>query len=256
MKTIVIYTGKGGVGKTTTSTSVAYLLANYHDKRVLLIDLDAQGNASQTYGVFDAESERNISELFNNALHNVEYDVHDYIIHSDYGVDIISSNMHLMHTNGVILADENDIQFNILKNILSQVENEYDICICDCGLLLDMAVENAIMAADLIISPIKIGGYELASLDELVFQRDEFLKIRSYVPVKPLITMFQKNKTSLRIMAALMQEYAGDIFANFVRNSAVVVKSTFGDGPIPYISKNGIASKDYKAVVDELLEVI
>ena len=119
MKTIVIYTGKGGVGKTTTSTSIAYLLANYHDKRVLLIDLDAQGNASQTYGVFDAESERNISELFNNALHNVEYHVHDYIIHSDYGVDIISSNMHLMHTNGVILADENDIQFNILKNILS-----------------------------------------------------------------------------------------------------------------------------------------
>lgn len=53
-----------------------------------------------------------------------------------------------------------------------------------------------------------------------------------------------------------MQEYAGDIFESYARNSAVVVKSTFGDGPIPFVSKNGIASKDYRAIADELLEVV
>lgn len=256
MKTIVVYTGKGGVGKTTTSTSLAYILANYHEKKVLLVDLDAQGNASQTYGVFDAESGRNVSELFERTLHNEICDVHSYIVKSQYGVDIISSNMYLMRTNGMLLANDEYNQHDVMQRILSQVESEYDYCICDCGLLLDMVVENAIMTADLIISPIKIGGYELASLDELIFQRDEFLKIRSYVSVKPLITMFQKNKTALKIKDALMQEYAGDIFESYARNSAVVVKSTFGDGPIPFVSKNGIASKDYRAIADELLEVV
>lgn len=256
MKTIVVYTGKGGVGKTTTSTSLAHILANCHGKRVLLVDLDAQGNATQTFGVFDAESGRNVSELFENTLNNLACDAHSFIVKSEYGVDLIGSNMFLMRTNGMLLANDEYDQHDVMLKILSQIEDEYDYCICDCGLLLDMVVENAIMAADLIISPIKIGGYELASLDELIFQRDEFLKIRSYVPVKPLVTMFQKNKTSLRIMNALRQEYAGDIFDNYVRNSAVVVRSTFGDGPIPFVSKNGIASKDYKAVVNELLEVM
>lgn len=167
MKTICIAGLKGGIGKTTTATSLAYLLANEQDKKVLLVDADSQGNASMTFGVFDdvasgmvpvmaqGISESIMSPALEQVLDDTEYTKpKDLIKKSEYGVDVLTANGYLDLVNALLTIEKTNDQIFILKSFLESVAEEYDFCVIDCGLKMDITVINAVLAADLIISPI------------------------------------------------------------------------------------------------------
>lgn len=253
MVTIAVIGLKGGVGKTTTATNVAYLLAKEQEKRVLVLDADCQGNASSVFGEYDPEG-IGMAQLMESVLEQKEIVLSDFIKKTGYGVDIIPANGYLMHTNGRLLVDSENDQIHILSTALQQCSSEYDYCIIDCGLQMDITVANAALAADLIINPLRLGGFEMAALDNLWGQVEDLRQLKKDIKVVSLVTMFQNNKFSRGLEEWLHTQKKFNFFATHIRNSVVVSKNSLSDGPVTYHSKNSSASKDYRALVAELLQ--
>ena len=253
MVTIAVIGLKGGVGKTTTATNIAYLLAKEQDKRVLVMDADCQGNASSVFNAYDPEG-IGMAQLMESVLEQKEVVLSDYIKKTGYGIDIIPANGYLMQTNGRLLVDSENDQIHILSDALQQCNGVYDYCIIDCGLQMDITVANAALAADLIINPLRLGGFEMSALDNLLTQTEDLRQLKKDIKVKSLITMFQNNKFSRGLEEWLQGQKRFDFFATHIRNSVVVAKNSLSDGPVTYHSKNSNASKDYRALVAELLQ--
>lgn len=251
MKIIAVMQEKGGVGKTTTAASVAYILGEERGKTVLVIDGDQQGNISKLFGV-DWEDE-GISNLLESA--HGEYKADDVIIHTPYkSIDIIPGSSFIMETNIKIAKDEENEQVHRLKNALDPIAENYDFAICDCGLVLDMTVLNILAAADLIIAPVKFGGFENDALIQLQDHVADMESINPRLKIKPLMTMRQRNVATLETERWLKEESGFETFQTVIRNSVVVGKATSAFVPVPKFARHCIAAEDYRHMTEELLK--
>lgn len=252
MKTICIAGLKGGIGKTTTTTTLAYLLQAEKEKRVLLIDADCQANATMTYDV--EPSDDGIADIMSYALKGDTPDIKSHIITTDYGVDIVPSSTGLQVVNGRLQVEKEHSQIDVLKRALSEIENEYDYCIIDCGLQLDITVLNAICASNLVLSPHKIGGFEEQGsdvLDEILIQLSN-TDIGENINLRRFVTLFRKNKTMCKFLAATQDKYDSTLMPSYVRESVQVIKNSMMHGPLPYNFKHCIAVSDVNNVIKAL----
>lgn len=255
MKIIAVMSQKGGIGKTTTSDSIAYILGEEHHKRVLLIEGDAQGDTSKTFGVYEPEG-IGMSELLERHVNaGGDYTTSELIQTTEYDyIDIIPANGYLMKTDMNLLMRREENQVTRLRNALEEVSDAYDYCVCDCGRLFDMVVINILLAAELVIAPVKIGGYEVEALNNLREQVEDLKEMNPDLRIKVLMTMRQKNKTSLEVEEWLQTASGFDMFRTAVRRSIVAEKSTMALKPLPLFSRRGTATQDYRSVVQELIE--
>lgn len=255
MKIIAVMSPKGGIGKTTTSDSIAYILGEEFGKRVLIIDGDPQGDTSKTFGEYEPEG-IGLSELLERHWSvGGEYETGSLIKPTQYKhIDIIPANGYLMKTDMNLLLREDSDQVTRLGNALEEIKDAYDYCICDCGRLFDMVVINIILAAELIIAPVKVGGYEIEAIYNLQEQVEDLKEINPNLRVKGLMTMRQKNKTSIEVEEWLKRESGFDMFVTPIRRSIIVEKASSGMMPTPKFSKNCIVTQDYRNIVHELLK--
>ena len=255
MKIIAVMSPKGGIGKTTTSDSIAYMLGEEQGKRVLVLDGDQQGDTSKTFGVYEPDGIGMSELLEKHECVGGTYKTGDLIRPTEYShVDIIPANGYLMKTDMNLLLKSEDNQVTRLREALEEVSDAYDYCVCDCGRLLDMVVINILIAAELIIAPVKVGGYEIEALQNLEEQIEDLRDINPDLRIKALMTMRQKNKTSLEVEEWLKTESGFDMFVTPIRRSIIAEKSTTAMIPLPKFSKRGIVSQDYRCVVHELLK--
>ena len=140
-----------------------------------------------------------------------------------------------------------------LAEDLEDVAAAYDYCVIDCGLIMDMTVMNALVAADLVIVPVKLGGFEIEAADNMDEQLESIRKFNDRIRMKVLITMRQKNKTTLQVEEWLKENSGHDCFQTVIRRSVVAEKSTIAHVPLPKFSRGCIATQDYRAVAYELL---
>ncbi len=260
VKKIAVMTPKGGVGKTITATSLAYILGAEKGKKVLVIDGDAQGNTSQIFRAYDAEGS-GTSELLEyyqaDNSDNKNY-LEDLIKPTDSeNISIIAGNGYLMKTDMELLRQtERDDQITRLRDTLKEYDHLYDYCIMDCGRLLDMTVLNMIIAADMVIAPVKVGGFEARAIGELLEQMENIKAagMNERIKVKVLLTMKQKNKTTEQVEEWLREHSGFDVLKTTIRRSIVVEKSTMGMLPLPVFSKNSIAARDYRELAEEIME--
>ena len=119
MKTIAIMSPKGGLGKTTTADSVAYILGEERGKRVLVIEGDPQGDTSRTYGAYDPEG-IGMSELLERHLSiGGDYSTTELIHNTPYThIHIIPGNGYLMQTDMNLLQEKEENQVNRLRTAL------------------------------------------------------------------------------------------------------------------------------------------
>lgn len=241
---IAVMSPKGGIGKTTTACSIACLLGQM-GRRTLLVDADPQGDASRTYGAYDPEG-RGLAELLERRAAAAE------VIHgtSYENVDIITANGYLMRTDMRLQAAAGG-QIDRFREAIRGTDYAY--IICDCGRLLDLVVMNVLLAGDLIIAPVKTGGYEVEALQNLQEQVEELKELNPALKIKVLMTMRQKNRTSEDVETWLREMSGFEVFKTAIRRSVVAEKSSMACVPLPIFARRSIAAQDYQKMAEELV---
>lgn len=186
-KTIAIVNQKGGVGKTTTAFNLGACLAE-QGKKVLLVDLDQQGNLTYCMGhAVPDEVKDTIAQLMMQAIADEEYHIQNFIFHNALGVsstvtqnsleeegenpehcmmDYICCNV-MMSTVEVSLVNAMSRE-QVLKYILGEVKEEYDYILLDCGPSLGMITINALVASDSVLIPLQAEKFAALGLELLL----------------------------------------------------------------------------------------
>lgn len=160
-KIIAFANQKGGVGKTTTCVNLATYLAAY-GKKVLLVDLDPQGNATTGVGV---EKTKEMKTFFD--VVSGEAEIVDIIQPTNIkGLFIVASNVDLAGAEVALVQTEN--REKVLVNQLEMVKNSYDYILMDCPPSLGLITVNALTATDSVIIPIQCEFYALEGLSQLM----------------------------------------------------------------------------------------
>ena len=158
---IAIANQKGGVGKTTTSINLSSCIAA-KGKKVLVIDMDPQGNTTSGYGIEKNELENTIYELIMG-----DCTVEDCILKEILpNVSVLPSDVNLAAAE-IELIGVNDKDF-ILKNEIDWVKDNYDFIIIDCPPSLNLLTVNAMTTADSVLVPIQCEYYALEGLSQLI----------------------------------------------------------------------------------------
>ena len=246
-KIIAVANQKGGVGKTTTAVNTAIGLAQLKH-RVLLVDLDPQGNATMACGVDSRTLEISSCELLLS-----ECEAEDAIIKTD-GVDVIGANTDLTAAE-LQLMDEDKPQ-HALKQQLAKVADQYDYILIDCPPSLSILTINALTAADSVLIPMQCEYYALEGLSSLL---DTIKRVQQSVnpdlQIEGLLrTMFDVRNNLANDVAAQISEHFGDkVFTTVVpRNVKVAEAPSFGLSAIEYdhLSRGAVA---YKGLASEII---
>ncbi|MBX9867346.1 MAG: AAA family ATPase, partial [Burkholderiales bacterium] len=159
---IVIVNQKGGVGKTTTALNLATALVQQNCKKVLVVDIDPQGNATTGAGIEKNGLKYSVYDVLINNLA-----IRDAIVKSPTGkFDILPSNRNLAGAE-IELVDVKKREFK-LKKALAEVSSNYDVILIDCPPSLSLLTLNALSAANYILVPIQCEYYALEGLTDLL----------------------------------------------------------------------------------------
>lgn len=250
MRTLAIMNLKGGVGKTTTATSMAYLLSKKY--RVLLMDNDKQGNSSKLYQCYEKEGRQTIGRL----LTEQNPDIRGLIRKTVYdGLDVIPSNMNLLNDCVRLTLDNTKPQQLCYKRALERVSGEYDFCIIDNPPDINIAVINALVAANDIIIPTVNDDYSHEGLDILVGQLEIVKKNfnQNLRFLGCLITQFKKDDVNSKGMIQLKEMGLPILDIKIPRTDRKVSDCTFEKVPLPLYSPRSGAARAYKVLTNEYL---
>ena len=202
-KIIAVANQKGGVGKTTTVVNLAASLA-HHGKRVLVIDLDPQGNATTGSSVYKSSIESGVYQVLLG-----EAEVKDAVIHSEAGgYDVLAANRTLAGAE-VELVQEIAREMR-LKNALEPVLADYDFVLIDCPPTLTLLTLNGLVAAEGVIVPMVCEYYALEGISDLVAT---VRKIRQ--AINPRLDILAIVRTLYDSRSRLSQEVTEQLQAHF-----------------------------------------
>lgn len=251
MKTISIINLKGGVAKTISAANMAHILAVIHNKRVLLVDNDKQGNSSKMFGLHSYNNP-SIAEVM--TVRGV--DIQEIIASTQYkNLDLIPANMTLLKANLEVMLDTTRPQQTRFRTAFRSIAGEYDYCIIDNAPDINISTINALVASDDVLIPIKIDKFAFDGLAELKEQIDNTREdLNPELCLKGcFVTSYQNNEVNKQGKEWLINQKEYPVFNTHIRRTEKVDESTFATTPILEYSKRCGAAKDYLAFVEEYL---
>ena len=270
---------KGGVGKTTTSVNIAACLAKYHDKKVLLVDIDPQINA--TLSLISEEKFAKLREnnstligLFNDIIlygKSKNFKIEDIILKNivtDYrrnirllpNLDLLSSDLELAMIE-YKLGGYNT-KFSILSEELNKIRDKYDYIICDCPPNLYILSINALFASDYYIIPAIPDYLSSVGLELLITQvdrinndlskyRDNPLELKGVIFTKVQPTNLHRTKMS-EIKNRLKTAHSSP-FENYIRNLIAAQEAAEYHLPVSLYKPTSNISLDFQNCAKEFL---
>ena len=251
MGTIVSYSNqKGGVGKTTTCVNMAAFLASF-GKKVLLVDIDPQGNATTGLGF----SKSSLKKSVYNVLIDDEK-AEDNILKTELeGLDILPSNIDLAGAEVELVYKKS--REKVLKKALSELREKYDFVMIDCPPSLGLLTINALAASDSVIIPIQSEYYALEGLSQLMNsislvkqQLNPALDVDGVV-----LTMYDsRSLISKQITEEIRKFFTKRVFEIVVPRNIRLVEATSYGKPIMLHDPKCTGARAYKALTQEYLD--
>ena len=248
-KTVSVLNQKGGVGKTTTAVNLAACIGDA-DKKVLLVDIDPQGNTTSGFGIDKRKIKSSSYDLFtSNAT------AEEVTIHTEFkNTDIIPAHMDLAGAELEII-DFPDRE-KLLKNALAPIWDKYDFIFLDCPPSLGLITLNALTASDTVLVPIQCEYYALEGLSQLMSTvRQIKRRYNPYIELEGvLLTMFDgRTNFSMQVAEEVRRHFPGKVFASVIPRNVRLAEAPSHGLPVTAYDRFSRGAVAYRNLAEEIL---
>ncbi|SCJ39939.1 Sporulation initiation inhibitor protein soj [uncultured Clostridium sp.] len=250
-KVIAVFNQKGGVGKTTTNVNLSASVAKM-GKRVLVLDLDPQGNSTSGYGVEKNEVENTIYEvLINNDS------IEEAIIKTEFeNIDIVASATELAGAEIEFTGIEE--REYILKKAIDKIRDNYDYIFIDCPPSLGMLTINCLTAVDSVLIPIQCEYYALEGVSQLM-ETISLIK-RSLNPNLEIqgvvLSMFDgRANLSIQVVEEVKKYFKGSVYTTLIPRNVRLAEAPSHGKPAIYYDARCKGAIAYLELAEEFIDL-
>ena len=248
VKIVAITNQKGGVGKTTTAINLSAALASIH-KKVFLIDLDPQGNATMGSGV---DKGNLVSSTMEVILGDIL--ISDAILHTPGNYDLLPANENLTIAE-VSLLERVDREAFLFK-ALSKLESHYDFILLDCPPALNILTVNALFAAHSVLIPMQCEYYALEGLSGLLNTLHQMSSsVNSLLKIEGILrTMYDpRNRLSLEVSQQLVTHFGNQLYNTVIPRNVRLAEAPSHGLPALLYDRRSPGAAAYLALAEEFL---
>jgi chromosome partitioning protein len=241
---------KGGVGKTTTSINLAASLAS-QGRKVLLVDLDPQGNATMGSGI----DKRNLSQTVYQVLLGMASPSSVRVRSPSGNYDLIPANREL--AGAEIDMVELDNRETRLKTALDEILTEYDYILIDCPPALSLLTINGLCAADAVLIPMQCEYYALEGLSDLVQTIKRVRQnLNPALEIEGLLrTMYDpRNMLAQQVSGQLEQHFGAKVYRTIIPRNVRLAEAPSHGLPVISFDRQSKGALAYQALATELIE--